>query len=378
MHEISDPKFRARNFDAESGLPIEADVVNTRSLPAPTTQKGRRGLSKSTMRPLLSSFTKLIRTHHRQIACTKHHMHTAQVSEWGQPPKYVNVPDLEPLPAGSGLVRIKVQAAGLHSVVRARAAGTHFSSKSLPHVPGTDGVGITVDGRSVYFTTFATGGSFSEVVDVPEAAVTLLPSGVDPQQAAALVNPGLSSWMAMKARTQNLPNNFSVFIMGATSASGAIAISLARSLGAAKVIGCARNVEAMSTLGLDETIQLQSTISETEFSKAADVDLILDYLYGPPTEHLFKSLKVSKPLQYVHIGSLAGPEISLPGSILRSTDLTIRGSGPGAFSYGRLNAEVPRLLEAFKGIKSSALKIVSLSEVEKTWSEKGDRTIFVP
>ena len=213
---------------------------------------------------------------------------------------------------------------------------------------------------------------------MPEAAVTLLPSGVDPQQAAALVNPGLSSWMAMKARTQNLPNNFSVFIMGATSASGAIAISLARSLGAAKVIGCARNVEAMSTLGLDESIQLQSTISETEFSKAADVDLILDYLYGPPTEHLFKSLKVSKPLQYVHIGSLAGPEISLPGSILRSTDLTIRGSGPGAFSYEALNAEVPRLLEAFKGIKSSALKIVSLSEVEKTWSEKGDRTIFVP
>ncbi|CAD0053960.1 unnamed protein product [Aureobasidium pullulans] len=264
------------------------------------------------MRPLLSSSTKLIRTHHRQIAFTKHHMHTAQVSEWGQPPKYVNVPDLEPLPAGSGLVRIKVQAAGLHSVVRARAAGTHFSSKSLPHVPGTDGVGITVD-----------------------AAVTLLPSGVDPQQAAALVNPGLSSWMAMKARTQNLPDNFSVLIMGATSASGAIAIPLARSLGAAKVIGCARNVEAMSTL-----------------------------------EHLFKSLKVSKPLQYVHIGSLAGPEISLPGSILRSTDLTIRGSGPGAFSYERLNAEVPRLLEAFKGIKSSALKIVSL--------KKGDRTIFVP
>jgi len=303
-------------------------------------------------------------------------MHTAQVSEWGQPPKYVNVAD--PPPCGSGSIQIKMQAAGLHALVRARAAGIHYSSKSLPHVPGTDGVGTTDDGRLVYFTTFATGGSFSEIVNVPEEAVTLLPEGVDPLQAAAFVNPGLSSWMAMKARTQNLPPNFSVLIMGATSASGIIAASLARSLGAAKVIGCARNVEAMSALGLDGIIQLQTTAQDTDFSPAADVDVILDYLYGPPTEQLFKSLKVIKPLQYVHIGSLAGPEINLPGSILRSNDLTIRGSGPGAFNHKELNAEVPHLLEAFKGIKPSALKIVHLSDVEKVWSEKGDRTIFVP
>jgi len=305
-------------------------------------------------------------------------MHTAQVASWGQPPQYISVPDPETPAPDSGLTQVKVLAVGLHRLVRSRAAGTHYSSKTLPHTPGVDGVGTTADGKRVYFSTLGSGGSFSEIVNVPTKDVTPLPEKLDPHQAAALVNPALSSWMALRTRTVNLPKRFSILIMGATSASGAVAVSLARVLGANRVIGCARNVAAMKALDLDQTIALESPAEKTDFSTLGDVDVILDYVYGPPAVHLLSSLKSSVPTQYVHIGSLASLNIELPGSVLRSKDLTIRGSGNGSFSIADMRKEIPALLEGVAGMKPQHVQAVPLSEVEQAWDIGGDRIVFVP
>ncbi|KAF1355340.1 hypothetical protein BDV97DRAFT_366495 [Delphinella strobiligena] len=307
-------------------------------------------------------------------------MYTASVSEWGHAPEYIETETPCRPRADSGNVQVKVLAAGLHRLVQSRAAGTHYSSGNLPHIPGTDGVGTTQDGRLVYFSTFKTGGSFSEVVNVPKQAVTLIPEGVDPYQVAAFANPAFSSWMALKQRTHTLPPGFSVLIMGATSASGAIAISLARALGASKIIGSARDVTSLSTLALDEIIPLQPNAQETDFSKATDVNVILDYVYGPPTEHLLRCVAFSRPVQYVHIGSLSGVlDISLPGSVLRSKNLTIRGSGPGSWSHVALGEELPKLLESFRTTEFGKLRRVPLSQVGEAWSTKGaERIVFTP
>ncbi|PCH04729.1 Hypothetical protein PENO1_026270 [Penicillium occitanis (nom. inval.)] len=56
-----------------------------------------------------------------------------------------------------------------------------------------------------------------------------------------------------------MPFNFTVLILGVTSASGAIAVLLARELGAGKVIRCGRNIEKIATLGLDGTVPLLDT-----------------------------------------------------------------------------------------------------------------------
>ena len=306
-------------------------------------------------------------------------MHTAQVTSWGQPPQYLEIdPPIPPAPE-SGDIQINVSAVGLHRVVRSRAAGIHYSSKALPHTPGTDGVGHALDGRTVYFTTLDSGGgTYSSIVNIPAVSVTPLPEGVDPVQAAALVNPSLSSWMAMRTRTAELPANFSVVVMGATSASGTIAIELARVLGAGRVVGVARSEEKLAALDLDATILLRSPATETDFSGLGDVDLILDYVYGPPAAHLLQSLKSSRPVQYVHIGALDSSEMSLPGSVLRSKNLIIRGSGLGSWTPQQVDAEIPGLLEAIKGIKKQEVKVVPLSQVENAWNEKGERMVFVP
>lgn len=306
-------------------------------------------------------------------------MHTASVSEWGQAPTYIESSTPASPPLESSDVQVKVLAAGLHRLVRGRAAGTHYSSKSLPHIPGTDGVGKTSDGKLIYFSTFATGGSFCDIVNVPQRACTPIPEGVDPVQAAAYINPALSSWMALTKRTDHLPKDFTVLILGVTSASGEIAVSVARALGASKVIGCARNAEAMSALNLDDSIVLQSSVKQTDFSKAASVDVILDYIYGPPAERLLSSIKFERAVQYVHVGGLSGTlEIMLPGSILRSNNLTIRGSGPGAWSHADLAIELPALLQAFSKMGKRQVKQVPLSQVEEAWEWTDERMVFLP
>lgn len=306
-------------------------------------------------------------------------MHTALVTKWGETPKYVEVDTPQVPSPDSGLIQIKLVASGLHQVVRSRAEGTHYSAKTLPHVPGVDGVATTADGKFVYFSTIATGGSMSEVINVPKKDITPFPEGLDPVQAAALLNPAMSSWMAMRTRTFDLPKNFTVLIMGATTMSGTVAIPLVRSLGAAKVIGVARNVTALEALGLDETIQLMDAAEKTDFSKLGDVDVILDYLWGPPTAHLFNQLASKVPVQFVQVGSMAGLEANLVSANLRSKNITMRGAGPGAWTFPQLVGEYGNILNALKSVSKQDVRIVKLADIEKVWNEKSaKRIVFVP
>lgn len=303
-------------------------------------------------------------------------MHQAQVQEWGQAPQYTEV--AEPPAPSADEIQVRILGTGLHRVVRSRAAGKHYSSGSLPHVPGVDGVGETKDGQKYYFFSFGVG-AMADIVNVPKRNAMLLPEGVDPRQAAGMVNPAMSSWLALKKRTTNLPKEFTVLIVGATSASGRVAIPLARSLGAKRVIGAARNKAALETLGLDESVVISDKSEETDFTNLTDVDVILDYIYGPMAEHLLKSIEVTKPLQYVHIGALSSPVMNVPAEVLRSKDLTIRGSGPGAWSNQDVAAIMPDLLNALKGVPEQPIKVVELADVEKQWSEEGkERVVFVP
>ncbi|KAL8819832.1 MAG: hypothetical protein Q9191_007645 [Dirinaria sp. TL-2023a] len=226
--------------------------------------------------------------------------------------------------------------------------------------------------------TPATGGSFVDKINVPRRDVTPLPEGVDPIQVAGLVNPGFSSWMALRKRCENLPERFSILILGATSKSGRLAIPLARHLGAQRVVGVARDEAALSTLGLDETITLKEPVKQTDYSKLGHVDVILDYVYGPPGAHLLKNIKSEGRVQYVHIGALAGPEMAVPGDALRSHDLVIRGSGTGAFDSGAIAKELPALLAALVKAPVQQVKVEKLQDVERVWEEEqGERVVFV-
>jgi NADPH:quinone reductase-like Zn-dependent oxidoreductase len=85
-------------------------------------------------------------------------------------------------------------------------------------------------------------------------------------QVAGLMNPAISSWMALRTRVKDLPKDFTVVVLGATSSSGRVAILLARSLGAGKVVGVARDAAKLAKLDLDQATVLDDEVSTTDFS----------------------------------------------------------------------------------------------------------------
>ena len=308
-------------------------------------------------------------------------MRAAVVSTFGKPPSYTTIPNL-PAPSPSQL-QLRITATGLHNVVRSRANGTHYSSPPLPQIPGIDGIGVAPDGTRYYFNAFRTGGSFASHINVERGGAVPMPDNLDTLQAAALVNPATSSWMAMKTRTSNLPPKFTLLILGATSTSGRLAIPLARALGAAHVIGAARSASSLSTLGLDTSLVVAEDPSATDFSslQGLEIDLILDYVNGPLPAALLSTHKQSKPLQYVHIGTLSGQDMALPGAALRSNDLTIRGSGPGAWSLAEAVKQLPGMLEALATVEEQKVRVVNMEDVEGEWERKAEgegRVVFVP
>ena len=113
-----------------------------------------------------------------------------------------------------------------------------------------------------------------------------LPDDLDDVTAAAIANPGMSSWAAYTERA-NLKAGETVLVNGATGAAGRLAVQIAKHLGARKVIATARNADALKSvaaLGADVTIPLvedgSALQSAFEEQFAAGVDVVIDYLWG--------------------------------------------------------------------------------------------------
>jgi len=309
------------------------------------------------------------------------------VNVLGQPPQFQEFP--EPV-AGEGEVVIKVSAAGLHPIVKSRASGAHYSSDSVaPLVPGVDGVGTLEDGSRVYFV-FARSpwGTMSERTVAPRAMCIPLPDGIDDVQAAAIANPGMSAWLSLKERAK-IAAGETVLINGATGVAGQLAIQAARLLGARRVIAAGRNLEAIAAADVDGVIALggpEEAVRDAFAAEAArGIDVVIDYLWGRPTELLLEALakgfkaSSSQRTRLVEVGSSAGLTINLPGDFLRKMDLTLLGSGFGSARLETIFAEIPGLFTmAEEGKLKIAVEPVALAEVESAWKrvEKGRRIVF--
>jgi NADPH2:quinone reductase len=119
---------------------------------------------------------------------------------------------------------------------------------------------------------------------------------------------------------------------------------------------------------------------------AKGIDVVIDYLWGRPTELLLEALgkgfkaSATHRTRLVEVGESAGKTISLPGTVLRSVDLTILGSGFGSAAMDVILAAIPTLFAlAAEGKLKIQVEPVPLAGVEEAWSrvEKGRRIVFV-
>jgi len=314
-------------------------------------------------------------------------MQAAVVNVLGEAPKYQSFPN--PV-VQEGEVLIKVRAAGLHQIVKLVASGAHYSSGGgLPAVPGVDGVGTLPDGRRVYFGgARRPWGTIAELAAAPAGWTVPLPDGIDDIHAAAIANPGMSAWVSMKVRAELAPGE-TVLILGATGVAGQLAIQTARILGAKRVIAAGRNVAALSDADVDAVIGLaepEQSIAEALAKEVANgIDVVIDYLWGRPAELTLEALAkgfkatATHATRFIQVGSMAGKNINLPAEVLRSVDLTLKGSGFGSASLETIFAAIPQLFEqAAAGKLTVDVEPVPLAEVESAWNrvEKGRRIVF--
>jgi NADPH:quinone reductase-like Zn-dependent oxidoreductase len=319
-------------------------------------------------------------------------MKAAVLHELGKPPHHQDFD--EPTPH-DGENLIHVRAASLKPVDRQMAAGTHYASpKRLPAVCGIDGVGTLEDGSRVYFGgprhPF---GSMAERTVAPQAFCFPIPETVDDATAAALPNPGISAYLTLVHQAKLSPSE-SVLILGASGVTGKLATQIAKLLGASRVVAAGRNPEALkklAALGAHATISLEQS---EENVKAAFVreagnegfNMVIDYVWGRPTELFLSTLMQSEfaaigsETRLIQVGESAAPTISLPAAVLRSRNISIRGTA-GIPPRDALTAGMKRVLDwAANSQLTIETESIPLSQIAQAWQRTGSaaRPVIVP
>ena len=322
-------------------------------------------------------------------------MKAAVLHALGELPRYEEVPDPVLL---DGEEVVTVTAAPVNAIDRSRAAGSHYSVRSgpdigLPAVVGVIGAGRLADGKRVLFGSRL--GTMAERSAARPEMTFPIPDGVDDAMAAAVWNPGLSAWLTLRWRASLQPGE-TVLVLGATGVTGKLAVQLAHRFGAGRVIAAGRNEQVLGELtglGADATIRLgqpEDALAEAFAAAAGDrgYDLVLDYLWGRPTEILLGSIARhdmttrSLRTRLVQVGAMAGPDICLPAEVLRSSGLEILGIGTGTMPP--LDVITSTLGELLGLIGSGELRIdidrLPLSDVQQVWSrdQQGCRPVLIP
>jgi NADPH2:quinone reductase len=321
-------------------------------------------------------------------------MKAAVLRSLGEPPRCEDFRDPDP---GSGEVKVRIRAASLKNIDKAMASGSHYDRyRELPVVCGIDGVGILDDGTRAYCggprRPF---GMMAEQTVVSRAWCLPIPDRVDDVTAAALPNPALSSWLPLVWRARLKPGE-TVLILGATGVAGKLAIQIAKHLGAARVVAAGRNqrvLETLPDLGADAIIALDQpdqrlSAAFREEGGRSHFDVILDYLWGHPTEVLLDALTghdlkaESTGSRLVAIGEMAGPTISLSAAALRSSGLELSGSGGGSVPRTAIFDAFPELWAlAADGALRIDTEAVALADVEHAWQREdlgGRRIVIIP
>jgi len=319
-------------------------------------------------------------------------MNAAVLHTLGTPPRYEPFP--EPT-AGDGEAIVHVHAASLKPADKQLASGSHYASpRQLPAICGLDGVGHLDDGQRVFFGgARAPYGAMAERTVVRRPFCFPVPDAVADDTAAALPNPGVSAWLTLAHRAR-LVQGENVLILGATGITGSLAVKIAKLLGACRVVAAGRNPQALDKLlqlGADATIRLDTSPQEladafVRESGQSGFQIVIDYVWGKPAEIFFTAITrkefaaVTSETRYVQVGESAGPAISLPAAVLRSTPLTILGTAgipPGNVLMDAFNRV---MTHAEKGDLTIATERVPLSDIENAWQRdhQGRRFVIIP
>jgi len=320
-------------------------------------------------------------------------MKAAVLHNFGESPRYEDFPDQI---VGENEVLVHVKAVALENVDKAMAKGLHYASKQFfshfPAIVGHGGIGMLDDGKLVGFGGVKPPyGSMAQKVVIPQGYYAEIPEGVDAAVAAVIPASALTSLLPLRW-VAKLQQGETVLINGTTGTSGKIAVQIAKLLGAGRIIGTGRNeksLEEIHKLGADVVIDLK--LSEEKISQAfaneieKGCDVILDFLWGRPTEILLQTLVptqlgfAKRRVRLIQIGEMAGSSISLTAETLRTSGLEIYG---GIIPHDVIPEAIAQVWEFIKADRLHMdIDRVPLKDVQSTWEREdvhGKRIVIVP
>jgi NADPH:quinone reductase-like Zn-dependent oxidoreductase len=319
-------------------------------------------------------------------------MKAAVLHKVGGIPRYEDFPD--PV-AGEGEVIIAVKAVAVENVDKLIAAGEHYASKKyiaqLPAIPAFDGIGTLPDGTLVGFgDPRPPYGALAEKTVVASNSFVPIAEGIDP--AVATVLGTAITGMSIKTAAGFVPGE-TLLIQGATGVAGRLAVKVARLLGALRIVatgrddGQLREVQALGTDTVINTAVSDDALAQAYIDAKGDgYDVVVDYLWGRPTEILLRSLvpesfTFPKPTRLIQIGQAAGAELTLAAESLRTSGVEIYGAakGLGPKTMGEVYGQVVKWAQS--GELTFDVEKAPLTDIETAWQRtdlRGKRLVVVP
>jgi len=210
--------------------------------------------------------------------------------------------------AGPGEVRVRLSAAGvspIDSKLRSGALQQHFAL-TFPKIPGRDGTGV-VDQVGAGVTNVAIGdivcvaadparnGTYAQAVACAAERVVPKPANLSNFQAAALLQPGVSAWIAM-CRTAAIEPGMRLLIHGGAGAVGSAMVQLGRHLGAhVTATSRAANIGHILGVGAHRAI----AYDRDDFGVLRDLDVVFDLIGGETHARSYAVMKPGGQLVYL-------------------------------------------------------------------------------
>ena len=253
----------------------------------------------------------------------------AALATSAQTPEYGDFVEPE---ARDGAEVVSINAAALTNLDIVVAEGRHYLSPAdRPFVIGKEAVATLASGERRYFPAGSLLHPFGSMAERSLGLVgqsLAVPADVPDALAAALGNAGLAAWLPLSWRAR-IRAGESVLILGATGASGLIAVAAARALGAGRIVAVGRDpvrLERARALGADAIVRLgdgEDLGMRYLAALGGQADIVVDYLNGPPAAAALPVMAVGGRM--VQLSSMLSQAIEVPAMLARKQSLTVMG-----------------------------------------------------
>jgi len=299
----------------------------------------------------------------------------AVIERYGELPVLRELPE----PKADGASLIEVTAAPLNPVDISIAGGKFYAgSPPTPYVPGGEGIGRVLQvgkrGPRVFFKAALPNGALAERAVVGGGQTVPVPDSVPDGAAAALGTPGIAAYLSITRRGQ-LKAGETVLILAASGVLGAIAVQVARLIGAGRIVAGARDERALARakeLGADAVVDLKQIDGLTDRIREASggqLQVVIDPVWGVPG---VAALEAMSPLgRFVQVGASAGQEAVVKSGAVRGRYLSILGYSNFLVPWEEQAAAYRKLVDyAAAGKLKVEFEILPLEAAADAWKRQ--------